>query len=251
MEARTCTHCKQEKDITHFYRDYSIIHSIAFRAKCKECIKTLSKSRKQHEKKDITEKICVCCNKKLTISNFFKSTRHLDGFFAHCKACHEIKLENIGYNVKIKRTPEYMKQYWKDKLQNIQYRMKQNIKRYLSQRMTNKKQYKTTKYIGCSIEFFIKWLEYRFTIDMNWENYSSYWEMDHVRPCASFDFTKDRDVMTCFNWQNYQPLHKDENRKKSNIIYEKYFEDQNRAIKNFISIYKNEIQCTNNYYSLI
>jgi alpha-amylase/alpha-mannosidase (GH57 family) len=56
--------------------------------------------------------------------------------------------------------------------------------------------------------------------------------------------------MKCFNWKNYQPLYKDENRKKSCIITDLYITKQNHAIETFLSQYENEIEYVNNYYSL-
>lgn len=251
METKICTHCHKEKIISNYYRDYSTVYTISYRAKCKECTNILSKQRKPNEKQNITDKICCCCRKELPILNYYKSTRHLDGYFSYCKFCHENKLKNVGFNEKIKRTPTYMQTYWKEKLKNVQYRMKQNIKRYISKRLINlKKTHKTTKYIGCSIDFFIKWIEFRFTKDMDWNNYSSYWELDHVLPCASFNLSDEENVLICFNWKNYQPLHKDENRKKTNSIIDMYIENQTHAIEKFLSCYEDKIEIVNNYYSL-
>jgi hypothetical protein len=250
---KICTSCNIEKNLSEYYRDYSIVNSKGYRSKCKDCVKIASKKRKINQKnQEKTEKKCNVCNNIKTIENFFKSTRHSDGYFAHCKICHNNKLKNKGSNEKIKRTPEYMKQYWKNRSNNIQYRMKQNIKRYISSCIKNsyKKNFRTTKYIGCSIEFFIKWIEFRFDSNMTWANYGLYWELDHVIPCASFDFSNEEEIMICFSWTNYQPLHKDENRRKSNKIITKYYEQQKNAIINFISFYKNDINYINNLFIL-
>lgn len=47
------------------------------------------------------------------------------------------------------------------------------------------------------------------------KNYGKVWELDHIEPCAGFDLTKPKDVFRCFNWRNYQPLFRSENRRKS------------------------------------
>lgn len=36
-------------------------------------------------------KICKVCQVNKSESEFYKSTRHKDGLFAHCKACHKVK----------------------------------------------------------------------------------------------------------------------------------------------------------------
>lgn len=61
--------------------------------------------------------------------------------------------------------------------------------------------------IGCSVEFLMKHLESLWLPGMSWENYGRKgWHIDHIRPCASFDLTSERDQLTCFHWTNMQPL---------------------------------------------
>ena len=57
-------------------------------------------------------------------------------------------------------------------------------------------------------------MEYQFTSDMSWDNYGTYWEIDHVRPCSSFDFLNHDECYKCFNWKNTQPLYKKMNNSK-------------------------------------
>jgi hypothetical protein len=51
---------------------------------------------------------------------------------------------------------------------------------------------------------------------MNWSNHGIIWEIDHIKPCASFDLTKLEEQKKCFHHTNLQPLFKIDNRKKSN-----------------------------------
>ena len=52
---------------------------------------------------------------------------------------------------------------------------------------------------------------------MTWDNQCE-WELDHILPCASFDFTKPEDVKKCFEFKNIQPLWAEDNRAKGNKI---------------------------------
>ena len=54
--------------------------------------------------------------------------------------------------------------------------------------------------------------------DMKWENYGSYWHVDHVYPCSLYDFSVEENRLKCFNWTNLTPLEGDENLKKSNKL---------------------------------
>lgn len=256
METKICVTCEIEKPILMYYRDYTTIHKQGYRSKCKECTKKHFEQRKPREKTDIVEKKCNICNLTKDINNFLKSTRHKDGYMSCCKPCHYAKSENKGCYPKIKRTPEYMKEYWKKRTSELQYKMKKNIQRSIHFQLKNKatqsyqRNDNTIGYLGCSIDFFKFWIQSCFDENMSWSNYATYWELDHVKPCASFDFNDEKQLYNCFNWSNYQPLYKKENRSKScNIDIDKITQHSLRA-KMFLEKNKSII-CFNNYYSLI
>jgi hypothetical protein len=46
---------------------------------------------------------------------------------------------------------------------------------------------KTMDLIGCQIKMFLDCIEYQFYDGMTWENQGSFWHLDHVKPCASFE----------------------------------------------------------------
>ena len=69
------------------------------------------------------------------------------------------------------------------------------------------------EYVGCSIDELKKHLSSQFTEGMSWENYGE-WHIDHIRPCASFDLSKDEERYECFNYSNLQPLWAKDNLKK-------------------------------------
>jgi hypothetical protein len=74
------------------------------------------------------------------------------------------------------------------------------------------------KYLGCSIDELKNWLQSKFTRKMNWQNHGSYWHIDHVIPCDSFDLSEEKQAMACFHFTNLQPLTARENIKKGNKI---------------------------------
>jgi hypothetical protein len=81
-----------------------------------------------------------------------------------------------------------------------------------------KKQNHSVELIGCSFLSLKNWLEYQFDSKMNWDNYGSYWEIDHVIPCNSYDMTIPEEQYECFNWRNLRPLYKIKNRSKNDKI---------------------------------
>jgi hypothetical protein len=43
---------------------------------------------------------------------------------------------------------------------------------------------------------------------MTWENHGMVWEIDHIKPCSSFDLTDLKQQQECFHFLNQQPLFK-------------------------------------------
>jgi len=68
----------------------------------------------------------------------------------------------------------------------------------------------TMMLIGCEIDYLLFHLQSQFTEEMNWDNYGK-WEVDHIRPCSSFDLSKPEEQLKCFNYTNLQPLWKKDN----------------------------------------
>lgn len=79
----------------------------------------------------------------------------------------------------------------------------------------HKKSLKTINLIGCSIEFLKNYIENQFTEGMSWDNYGKGgWEVDHIKPCAAFDLSKEEEQRKCFHYTNLQPLWYYDNRAK-------------------------------------
>ena len=69
------------------------------------------------------------------------------------------------------------------------------------------KKVSAVKDLGCSIGFFMQYIEVRFKDGMTWANRGLHgWHFDHIKPCASFDLTKKSEQKKCFHYTNYQPL---------------------------------------------
>lgn len=84
-----------------------------------------------------------------------------------------------------------------------------------------KKKKGTIKYLGCSIEQIIKWLEFNFDENMTWENRGSYWHCDHTLPIKQFNMENEDEIMVCFNWKNIMPMYAPDNISKSaKIVFE-------------------------------
>lgn len=67
--------------------------------------------------------------------------------------------------------------------------------------------------IGCTVEQLRIHLEDQFLPGMSWENYGE-WEVDHRRPCGSFDLREEAQQRECFHYSNLQPMWAPDNASK-------------------------------------
>lgn len=152
--------------------------------------------------------------------------------FNYCKKCNIIKKrkwEITNSDIYIKQRKAYREKN-RDKINKYNQELYKNnfnykIKACMRARLriaikNNKKTCSVIKYLGCDMSYFKKWIESQFNNNMTWDNYGE-WQLDHVKPCASFDLSILEQQFICFNWKNYQPLMKQDNNKKQYNIDKK------------------------------
>ena len=108
----------------------------------------------------------------------------------------------------------YIRDYENQKLKsNIYYRITKLLRSRISDGLKGKsKSASTLNLLGCSIEFLRKHLESQFKPGMTWDNHSfGGWHIDHIKPCAKFDLTKESEQRKCFHYSNLQPLWAEDN----------------------------------------
>lgn len=114
---------------------------------------------------------------------------------------------------------EYQRNYWNERrkkdpnlrlIHNHRIRIRQALKGIY-------KSESSLVLLGCKTEELKKHIESLFTEGMNWLNYGE-WEIDHIRPCASFDLSDPKQQEQCFHYTNLQPLWKYDNRVKSDKV---------------------------------
>lgn len=145
------------------------------------------------------EGICKLCK-----SNYYKNNKE------------KIKLQQKKYDT-LNSRKEYRKKYREKTKQKtadrsrtrynneIEYRLKSITRVRIYNALKGSKSKHTIDYLGCSIKKYKKYIESMFTPEMNWENYGSYWEIDHKIPLAKGG---------SFHYTNTQPLTISENRIK-------------------------------------
>jgi hypothetical protein len=71
------------------------------------------------------------------------------------------------------------------------------------------------KDLGCSITFLKQYLEDKFYDKMSWDNYGTYWEIDHIKALWKFSLADRRQFLKAVNYKNLQPLTVPDHKKKT------------------------------------
>jgi hypothetical protein len=65
------------------------------------------------------------------------------------------------------------------------------------------------RYFPHPAELYRAWLEVNFDDSMNWENYGTYWQIDHIVPMCLFNLNSEK--LLCFHFLNIRPVVCDNN----------------------------------------
>lgn len=200
----------------------------------------------------MNKKYCWYCDKNLDVSLYHKCKSRADGLQGMCKNCHKLyrnqwlnknkeiykescklwasKNKKHIYNIQKQwrtENQEYFRQHQREyKAQKRQndpmFRITSNLRNRVRKAIKGINKSKTTiELLGCTIEDFKNHIEKQFKKGMSWDNYGK-WELDHIKPCCSFDLTQESEQKLCFHYSNTQPLWKVEHRLKTELDTKKY-----------------------------
>ena len=178
-------------------------------------------------------KICSVCKVEKPYSEFHKQNNTKDGYYFCCKDCRksyskrdyekrkeEVKKKSLEYYFKNKdKRRIYVKKYQKERLKNDPlFKTIRNLRNRLYYALRNKgwkKNCSFDKYIGLNnYKELIEYLESKFTLEMNWDNYGTYWEIDHIIPLSPSN--TEEELYTLCHYTNLQPMKCSDNRRKYN-----------------------------------
>ena len=216
---KVCEECKVNK----MYKCFVAIDNQIMNRRniCRDCE---SNKRKNLESKT---KHCPQCNTTYDKSEFPSDTSRIDGLYGLCRNCKSI--QDAEYK---KNNPEKVKELNKKRMENPQNKIAHSLRTRL-QHLIKDKQKHTFEYLGLSKDELKAWFEYQFDEKMNWNNYGTYWQIDHVVPCASFDLTKEEEIHKCCIWTNLRPLEKKLNNSKNNKILDDEISDHKKIVEKY------------------
>ena len=218
-----------------------LLRNINFsKLECKICHKTLTIDKFKHFKdrgEDAIKPFCLECSiqenkkyKEYKKQYFQNNKKRLTEKNKNYSLKNKEKLSKYykNYNEKRKeQTKIYKKNYYEKNKELINKKLldakKKNPNIKIAHSLRNRiikvlngisKSSNTIDLLGCTIEEFNSFLEKQFTKEMNWNNYGTYWHIDHIKPCAIYDLTIIENQKECFNYKNLRPLEAIENLKK-------------------------------------
>jgi predicted nucleic acid-binding Zn ribbon protein len=253
---KLCTTCKKWKEAGEFSKRKDTASGL--KSFCKPCERdrTRTQAAKQRELAKYQSPIRFCaridCGKSFRVShrNIYcseecskiisrdkkretKGSLHATDHFT-CKRCHRTKhidlfkkpksteAFKIAPSVCFECSEKRRKRSSIARNMSPKYRVRRNLSKRLRGIMRSKGRSKgsitTTGVLGCSPGFLRSHIESQFTRGMTWENYGSFWQVDHIQPCALFDHMDDDQVKKCWHFSNLQPLRSEENLAKSDSI---------------------------------
>lgn len=211
---KTCTKCGIEKDIDEFVTRNALISGKA--ARCKKCASavTVILNKKDLEKQKIR-------NKKWrdTHQEHIKDARRLYGI-SHPEAGTNSSRKWRANNPE--KALAAINKAAAIRLSTMKGRLSCRIASAM--RLTLKNGSKGKQHwediVGYTVEQLMNHLESKFTPEMSWENYGTYWSIDHKIPVAAFNFERPNDIdfRVCWSIKNLQPMEKLANIRKSDKI---------------------------------
>ena len=195
-------------------------------------------------------KVCSKCGVEKALCEFHKNKTTKDGRSTICASCCKAYQRNAckikarkrakeHYNKNKEKISERKKAYReankekeRERKRNYVRKRRQTDSVYNIRSVVSNSVYKAIKNQGntkggatfsalpYSPHDLVEHLERQFDDKMNWDNYGSYWDVDHIYPQSllPYDSLDHPNFQKCWALDNLQPLEKMENIKKSNKV---------------------------------
>jgi len=204
---KPCSKCKKEKDLSEFYSRGGV---------CKECRRDSDRRRSIENREAIAER------KRIRYAE--NRQKNLLEKQLYYKANKE-KLDQKS-RVYAAANPDKMRAAWRKYRRKIMATPKGKLNNSIAARVNHslaegaKAGSGWEELVGFTVDQLRSHLEKRFKPGMTWENYGTYWSIDHKIPISAFNFEKpdDIDFRLCWTLKNLQPLEVGANSRKKDKL---------------------------------
>ena len=134
-----------------------------------------------------------------------------------------VRMRHKKYNQKNKEKLLQWRKGWRryKRKTDPRYRLDENMRTAISNSLKGKKAKRHWEIlVSYTLEELMDHLEKQFDNKMYWDNYGSYWAVDHVKAKSLFNYNSpdDLEFKKCWALENLQPLEKIKNIKKGNHL---------------------------------
>ena len=151
-------------------------------------------------------KICKTCEIEKDVDEFYnraKSGKRAKDKQSYCKQCY-----NSGADRRATQKAYQNHRYATDLAYRVLKISRVRLRKALKGR--GSKQARTMELVGCTADELICYLQELIPEGADLKDF----HIDHIRPCASFDFSDPEEIAKCFHWTNLQPLTPEANMRK-------------------------------------
>ena len=224
-----CSKCKSWKSELIFNKRMSNKDGLDFW--CRDCSQfydkfVRNKQVKQnqptcYDRNDKGQKYCKSCKSWKYEKDFSRNCRAKDKLSSECKSCvHKRYVKNSKH---IKQISVLYRQNnidlirERDRQRNKENRLNRNFGSLIYHALkSNKAGQHWEDLVPYTLQQLKEHLESQFTPPMSWDNYGTYWEIDHIIPQNTFNISSpnDHNFKICWSLMNLRPLEKSLNRQR-------------------------------------
>ena len=200
---KQCKKCGENKEFSEFYKGRT---KDGLNSWCKKCTIENLKQWKIKNRPEVNR----------------RAREYYADYYKEKKALYRIKnKQKIDDRMKKWRenNREYLNEYWKQRLKNPKHHLDKNVKNAVRQCLKGKKAGRTWEsLVGYTLQDLFQHLEKQFDDKMSWQNYGSYWHIDHIVPQSWFPYqtAEEQAFKDCWGMANLQPLEAKKNISKNN-----------------------------------
>lgn len=223
LDIHKCSICKNAKSFKEFYESKNNPFSVE--STCKDCKNDRGKERYK-ENPDPHKAICKSYYEEHKEEHNQRTIAYInDPNHPEHKEKHRAGTKKYMHENRDKFRDRETK-YKQNRLKNDpKLRISHNISTYLRTSLNGQKHGRHWEnLLGYTLQDLTFHLESKFDDKMTWDNYGSYWHIDHIVGIANFNYSsyEDEAFKKCWSLQNLQPLYGPDNCSKGDIISEEY-----------------------------
>lgn len=216
---KQCVKCGKILDIS-YYR----FRKNKYENTCNYCVSEYNKKYREKHKEELKAKCKIWRdNNRDKIHEYNISNKRKQHIRKWSKQYNE--REDVKQRLKIYyQNPEVQQRIYnreKEKLNKPNYRLEHNVLTLLGGCLAGriKQSPSLEERCGYTAEQLRQHIKSQFTSEMNWDNYGTYWELDHIVPRFKFHYESydDEQFKQCWALENLRPLTVKENRERYKI----------------------------------